>query len=61
MIRSDGHFYLRDSVFASQAALAGASEELHEQWYQAEISPLVGELRSAGFSTLRWQQRAPYH
>ncbi len=65
VIRSGGHICLLDIVFASPAALAEASEELHEQWDPDEIYPLVGELdtslRSGGFSTLRWQQTAPYH
>lgn len=65
VLRPGGTFTLLDILFASPQALVQARTQYAATWDPTEHYALVGELdeqlRTAGFTPLRWQQTAALH
>ncbi len=65
VLRPEGYLCLLDIMFASEAAIQNAKELIGNAWDDSEDYAIVGDLdttlRDAGFTSVSWQQTAPFH
>jgi SAM-dependent methyltransferase len=65
VLKPEGYLCLLDVMFASEAAMQHAKAMIGNMWDDSEdyalVSNLDTTLREAGFTSVSWQQTAPFH
>lgn len=65
VLKPEGYLCLLDIMFASEAATQHARDMTGKAWDDSEEYALIGDLdttlRGAGFTSISWQQTAPFH
>ena len=65
VLKPGGYLCLLDIIFASPTAMQEARQLIGRLWDDSEDYAIVGELdtlvRASGFTSVSWQQTAPFH